>query len=53
LFTYSIEHWEVYWYFSGGGYLGGPFQGGISRGGRDFSLDGKLDFPALYKTITN
>ena len=43
-------------YFSGGGrglwgegYLGGSFHGGISHGGREFSIIGPPDCPALFK----
>jgi hypothetical protein len=58
LFTYNTGYWEVYRRFQeefflggigGGGYVGESFHGGCFLGGRDFSIKGVPDFPALFK----
>ena len=59
LFTYSIGYWEAYRRFQGDFYGGGgevgewvtweDVDGGSSHGGRDISMKGVPDFPALFK----
>jgi hypothetical protein len=60
LFTYSIGYWEVYrrfqeeFFLVGGwgwsrGYGRGSFHGGYFIGGKDISMKGVPDFPALFK----